>query len=125
VTKPQPEPLLDIARGDAARSKVLRESLKILRDRSNDPAFGKLVDDVLAGRRGLRDAVASPLFNQALTPGVQEAAQRYQEMPEEERQRLAAEGERRLDRLRDELKRPAPPDDDEDFGDTGYLQPSR
>lgn len=124
MTKPQPEPLLDVARGDAARSHVLRESLKILRGRSTDPAFGKLVDDVLAGRQGLREAVASPLFNQALTPGVQEAAQRYKEMPEEERQRLAAEGERRLNRLRKDLARPEPPDD-EDFGDTGYLQPSR
>jgi hypothetical protein len=123
VTKPQPEPLLDIARGDAARSHVLRESLKILRDRSDDPAFGKLVDDVLAGRRGLREAVASPLFNQALTPGVQEAAQRYKDMSEEERQRLAAEGERRLGQIREDLSKPQ--DDDEDFGDTGYLQPSR
>ncbi|MGW6935699.1 hypothetical protein ACWGE0_36970 [Lentzea sp. NPDC054927] len=128
MTTPRPEPLLDIARGDAARSQVLRESLKILRARSTDPAFGKLVDDVLAGRRGLREAVASPLFNQALTPGVQEAAQRYKDMPEEERARLAAEGERQLDRLREEPRGPASPppgDDDEDFGDTGYLQPSR
>jgi hypothetical protein len=122
VTKPRPEPLLDVARGDAARSHVLRESLKILRERSADPAFGKLVDDVLAGRRGLREAVASPLFNQALTPGVQEAASRYQEMSEEEREHLAAEGERQLDRLRDGLNRP---DDDEDFGDMNYLEPSR
>ncbi|MGW4208403.1 hypothetical protein ACWEIJ_10505 [Lentzea sp. NPDC004789] len=121
MTKPRPEPLLDVARGDAAHSHVLRESLKILRDRSADPAFGKLVDDVLAGRRGLREAVASPLFSQALTPGVQEAAARYKEMPEEERERLAAEGERRLGRLRDELNTP----DDDDFGDTNYLQPSR
>ncbi|MGW6446557.1 hypothetical protein [Lentzea sp. NPDC055074] len=118
----KPEPLLDIARGDAARSQVLRESLKILRDRSGDPAFGKLVDDVLTGRRGLREAVASPLFNQALTPGVREAAARLKEMPEEERERLAAEGERRLSRLRDDQNRP---DDDEDFGDTSYLRPSR
>ncbi|MGI5505008.1 hypothetical protein [Lentzea sp. CA-135723] len=122
MTKPRPEPLLDVARGDAARSHVLRESLKILRSRSADPAFGRLVDDVLAGRRGLREAVASPLFNQALTPGVQEAAARFKEMPEEERARLAAEGERQLNRLRDDL---SGPDDDEDFGDTNYLQPSR
>ncbi|MFC3891424.1 hypothetical protein ACFOWZ_08045 [Lentzea rhizosphaerae] len=125
MTKSRPEPLLDVARGDAARSHVLRESLKILRDRSGDPAFGKLVDDVLTGRRGLREAVASPLFNQALTPGVQEAAQRYKGMSEEERERLAADGEDRLNRLRDELSKPVSPDDDEDFGDTGYLQPSR
>lgn len=125
MTKPQPAPLLDIARGDGARSHVLRESLKILRDRSSDPEFGKLVDDVLAGRRGLREAAASPLFSQALTPGVQEAAQRYKEMSEEERERLAVEGERRLERLRDELSKPATDDDDEDFGDTEYLRPSR
>jgi hypothetical protein len=119
VTKP--EPLLDVARGDAARSHVLRESLKILRDRSGDPAFGKLVDDVLSGRRGLREAVANPLFGKALTPGVQAAAERFKEMPEEERERLAAEGERRLSRLREDLSAP----DDEDFGDTSYLRPSR
>ncbi|MDX8032955.1 hypothetical protein SK803_22280 [Lentzea sp. BCCO 10_0856] len=49
-------------------------------------------------------------------------------MPEEERARLAAEGERQLDQLREEPRRPtspSPDDDDEDFGDTGYLQPSR
>jgi hypothetical protein len=56
---------------------------------------------------------------------VREAAQRYKDMSEEERERLAADGEHRLIRLRDELSKPASPDDDEDFGDTGYLQPSR
>ena len=121
MTKPRPEPLLDVARGDAAHSHVLRESLKILRDRSPDPAFGKLVDDVLAGRQGLREAVASPLFNQALTPGVQEAASHYKELSEKERERLAAEGERHLNRLRDDLNSP---DDDGDFGNANYLQPS-
>ncbi|GHH46451.1 hypothetical protein [Lentzea cavernae] len=49
MTNPRSEPLLDVACGDASRSHVPRESLKILCDRSADPAAGKLVDDVLVG----------------------------------------------------------------------------
>jgi uncharacterized protein YicC (UPF0701 family) len=128
--------LLDIARGDAARSHQLRGSLKILRDRADNPEFRKLLDDVLAGKKGMRDAARSPLFDQAVTPRVQQAVERLNQMSDEEKQRLGEEGERQLDQLRHQLseqkspipthpqRRDQPAGDDEDFGDSGIVRDS-
>lgn len=127
MSRPEPEPLLDIARGDAARSRQLRSSLNVLRERTDNPQFRKLLDDVLAGRTGLRDAARTPLFAQVVTPHVQQAVERLREMPEEEKQRRAAQAKAQLDRFRQEAAsppptRPEPPADDEP-GD-GFLKPS-
>jgi hypothetical protein len=119
--------MLDIARGDAARSHQLRASLKILRDRTTDPAFRTLVDDVLAGKRGLRDAVRSPVFDQAISPQVQQAVDKLNEMSDEEKQQLAEEGERQLERLRESMRAPksTPPQDDDDGSeDSTFWKPS-
>jgi hypothetical protein len=127
MSKPEQEPLLDIARGDAARSRQLRSSLRVLRDRTDNPQFRKLLDDVLAGRTGLRDVARTSLFDQLVSPGVQQSVERLREMPEEEKQRRAAEAEAQLERFREEAEsvpnRPAPPADDDEPGDD-YLRPS-
>jgi hypothetical protein len=127
MSKPEQEPLLDIARGDAARSRQLRSSLRVLRERTDNPQFRKLLDDVLAGRTGLRDAARTPLFDQVVSPGVQQTVERLREMPEEEKQRRAAEAEAQLERFREEAEsspnRREPPADDDEPGD-GYLRPS-
>lgn len=90
------EEILDIARGDTAISRHLRDSLKLLKNTNTDPEFGKLVDDVLAGRRSLRDVAFTPQFEPVLNTGVQQFAERYEQLSEEEREELAASGERQL-----------------------------
>lgn len=99
------EPLLDVAGGDPALSHRLRDSLKTLSERTEDPEFRRLVADVLAGRRGLREVASTPGFASVLNPRVEQFAQRWAETSEEERAELAAQGEREFAALRERLER--------------------
>lgn len=58
----------------------LRVVLLALAEHSDDPAFRELVTDVLEGRVSLRDAVRSPVFEEAVTPGVREFARHWSEL---------------------------------------------
>src|SRR5688500_14255711 len=102
---PDEEPMLDVAAGDPALSRHLRNSLTLLRDRSDDPEFRRLADEVLTGRRGLRDVATSPVFAQALNPQVERFAQRYEELSDEERAALAAQGAEQLAAERERIER--------------------
>lgn len=113
------EPMLDIARGDAARSKFLRSSLTKLRDASGDEQFRSLVDDILAGRKSLREAATSEVFNRGIAEKVEEGARRYQELSDEEKEELAAQGERQFAALREQIRRGD--DGDDDNGDSGSV----
>jgi hypothetical protein len=119
MSKPQ-EPMLDIARGDPARSKFLRESLAKLREHSKDPQFRSMVDDILAGRRSAREAATSEVFNRGIADKVEQGAQQYQALSGEEKEELAAQGEQRMAELREEIQRGnQPADPDPDDGDDG------
>ncbi|WP_106397960.1 hypothetical protein [Actinocorallia populi] len=87
------DPLLGFTRGDVAKAKILRDSLRTLRENSQDPAFRKLMDDVLAGRATLRQATGTQVFDREVTPLVMKTAERMEELSEEDMERLAAEGE--------------------------------
>ena len=116
---PEPgEPLLDVARGDAARSARLRQSLTALRDHTDDPRFRTLLDDVLAGKKGLRAAALSEAFGQGIAANLSQGIARYQALSEEERAAAADEGERAVDQLRDG----EPPEADKD-GEDGEQGP--
>jgi hypothetical protein len=99
------EPVLDVARGDAALSRHLRNCLEVLRRRTEDAEFRQLVDDVLAGRRGLREVALSPAFEQVLSPAVEQFAQRYEQLSDAEREQLAADGEQQLSELGERIAR--------------------
>lgn len=98
-----PEPTLDVAHGDRVIARHLTESLRLLRARSEDEGFRRLVDDVLAGRRSLREVYATPEFAAGINPGVEEFARRYEKLDRDERERLAEEGQRQLQAERDNL----------------------
>jgi hypothetical protein len=120
MSTPQ-EPMLDVAHGDPARSAFLRAALRRLRESSRDERFRALVDDILAGRSSLRAAATSDVFNRSIATWVDEGARRYQELPEEEREELAAQGEQEFAALREELSEApstdrAPDDDDGGYG---------
>jgi hypothetical protein len=96
------EPLLDIARGNAAVSRYLHQSLRALRDNNEDPHLRLIIEDVLAGRTSLRAAFTNPQFTAGLEPGIERFSQVYEGLDPQERARFAAEGE--------ELLRDAPAD---------------
>lgn len=86
------EPILDVARGDRVISQHLRRSLTLLRERSGNADFQRLADDVLAGRANLRDVFTSPAFAAGLNPFVEQFAERYERLSEDERAEMAEQG---------------------------------
>ncbi|AUS78527.1 hypothetical protein C1701_09250 [Actinoalloteichus sp. AHMU CJ021] len=132
MSSPEQEPMMDVAGGDPALSRHLRDSLKVLRDASDNPEFQRLADDIIAGRQGLRAAATSDLFAQAMAPHVGQFVERYEQLSEEEREELARQGERQLAEQREviaEERREAErrarrrdDDDDDDEGGGGFLQ---
>jgi hypothetical protein len=117
------DPMLDVARGDKARSAFLRASLVKLRDGSGDEQFRTMVDDVLSGRRSLREAAVSEVFNRGIAEKLDEGTRRYQALSDEEKESLAAQGEQQFAALRARIEQPDPPDDDDDdFGNSGGIK---
>lgn len=119
---------LDIARGDVALSKHLKNSLGVLKDKVEDPEFKRLVDDITSGRRSLRDMIDTPVFARALDPLVEQGAEIYRNLSEKEREDLARQGEEQFEQLREEIENPPASQssddggDDEDFGDRTWMR---
>jgi hypothetical protein len=110
VSHPDPnEPTLDVAHGNKALSRHLTTSLELLRDRSDNDDFHRVVDDVLHGRASLRDVYNTPAFAAGIEPGVREFAERWDELSQEERDRLAQEGQRALDADNERINRETQP----------------
>ena len=116
MSSPDEEPQLDIARGDPARSKILRSSLKVLRDSSKDPEFRAMVDDILSGRTSFRKAIADPAFDRTIAEKAETGIRWFRELSDEERARLTEEGHVQIDHVRAQLEEPQEPGLDEDDG---------
>lgn len=104
-----PEPLLDVAGGDPAVSRQLKEALRLLATNSPDPALREQIGAVLDGKLAVRDFVRAEAFNQTLDRVMPAALADYEAMPEEQRQRLAEQGEAELERYRQAPAQPTPP----------------
>ncbi|AEI13633.1 hypothetical protein [Cellulomonas gilvus] len=96
----QPEPLLGITAQDAGMDRMLRRSLTELRDQNAGTPLGDLLDDVLAGRRSLRDVARTPEFDAAVAPAAQKATQQWAALSPEERDTLVAQGKAQLEESR-------------------------
>jgi hypothetical protein len=99
---PQDDMLLRFTHGDVGRARALRANLEVLRGASGDRDFSRLVDDVLAGRRSLREAVRAPEFDREIAPRVERFGEWWDEKSEDEREALAEEGAQALDEAREE-----------------------
>ncbi|WP_282946500.1 hypothetical protein [Cellulomonas endometrii] len=91
-----PTPLLGITVGNPTFDRQLRQQLTVLRDRAAGTELGDVLDDVLAGRRTLRDAARTPAFGGAVEPAVAETTTAWARLAPEKRAELAADGEREL-----------------------------
>ncbi|VTR76650.1 hypothetical protein [Cellulomonas hominis] len=98
-------PLLGLTAHDPAWDRHLRAQVSILRDRARGTELAALLDDVLAGRRTLREVARTPAFDEAVRPAVQRMATEWDSLSEAERDELArqaaeripqAEGQRRI-----------------------------
>ncbi|WP_433660512.1 hypothetical protein ACQPW1_47620 [Nocardia sp. CA-128927] len=103
-----PEPILDVARGDAAVSRQLSDTLRLLAANTTDPALKDQIGAVLSGKLGVRDFARTDAFTTTLDRVVPAALEQYSAMSEEQRHRLAEEGEAELERYRAQLAQPTP-----------------
>ncbi|MFQ6228995.1 hypothetical protein [Nocardia sp. NPDC002869] len=105
-----PEPVHDLARGDLGVSRQLSKALQVIMAGTSDPRLKDQIRAILDGRASARALMHSDAFNVVLDQTMPAAMQQFAEMPEEERQRLAAQGERQLDQLRDQPSAWSAPD---------------
>ncbi|MEV6275712.1 hypothetical protein [Nocardia sp. NPDC051832] len=98
-----PEPMHDLARGDVGVSRQLSRALRVLLDTATDPQLKDQLRGILEGKGSARDLLHNEAFNQVLDQTLPAAMQQFAEMPEEERQRLAEQGEAELERLRSDV----------------------
>ncbi|OEU86686.1 hypothetical protein DB35_23765 [Streptomyces abyssalis] len=95
--------LLEIAR-DPVDARRLRESLEKLAGGASNDTLKEMAKEVLAGRIGLRDAVAVPAYSEALIEGGRPFREEWDKLSAAERERLAAEGEREYEAKRLEME---------------------
>jgi len=104
MTDPGKEPTLDVAHGDVALSRQLRDSLKVLQERSEDEQFRRLIDDVLSGRASLREVGRTDTFAAGINDGVREFARRWNRLGDDERAELAEQGRQALEAEKERLR---------------------
>jgi hypothetical protein len=108
-------PMMDIARGDATASRQIRRNLEILRENSRNPEFRSLIQEVLDGRRSLREVAGSGVFTSEITPYMQTFTRKWEEatardqdvLPAqdvEEFHSLKAEAARRTQEIEDQIR---------------------
>ncbi|MCC3314735.1 hypothetical protein [Nocardia africana] len=98
----------DVAHGDIAVSRQLRRSLETIKSAVTDPALRKQLDDVLSGRRSMRDFGTSDAFAGIMDSVPASQLNRALTMSEDERQALAQVGEQELESLRSDQHETAP-----------------
>lgn len=69
----------------------------MLRDRSAGTELAALLDDVLAGRRTLRDVARTQAFNDAVVPAAQKMSRQWSELGAADRDALIERGRRQLE----------------------------
>lgn len=84
-------PMMDIARGDATASRQIRRNLEILQEHSKNPEFRSLIQEVLDGRRSLREAAGSGLFTSEITPYMQTFTRKWEDATAKDQDVLPAE----------------------------------
>lgn len=95
-----PEPMHDLARGDVGVSRQLSRALRVLMDSATEPQLKNQLRGILEGKGSARDLMHSEAFNRVLDRTMPAAIAQFAAMTDDERQRLAEQGEADLQRLR-------------------------
>lgn len=83
----RPDPFTEVT-GDAEASRLLRHHLEVVAEQHRDSPLGRVVSDVLAGRRPLRDLQSDPEFMDLTRGGVEQYRAYLSALEPEERERL-------------------------------------
>ncbi|MGW6422775.1 hypothetical protein ACWF82_08870 [Nocardia sp. NPDC055053] len=95
-----PEPIHDLARGDIGVSRQLSRALRVLMDNATDPQLKNQLRGILEGKGSAHDLLHSEAFNRVADQTMPAAMAQFAGMSDEQRQRLAEQGEADLLRLR-------------------------
>lgn len=119
-----PNPLLGFAKGDENMARHLQDRFRIIQERSPDPHIRALASKVLSGETSPRQALRDPAFGNFLAASVQKGMQRIKSLSDEDRKRLAEQGEREYREIgRKKTAGPAQEDyDDESYEPDSWLE---
>ncbi|RDI24061.1 hypothetical protein DEU38_111138 [Rhodococcus sp. AG1013] len=117
MTVVEERPLLPSLENDPAMALQLRKSLQTLSDATPDQAFKTMVTEVLAGRISLRDVVDSTTFSGVVNPLVVGSLTELSQLSAEEKEALAAQGQRRIEEEYAASIAAAPADGDDEYFD--------
>lgn len=95
-----PEPIHDLARGDIGISRQLSRALRVLMDNATEPRLKNELRGILEGKGSARELLHSEAFNRVVDQTMPAAMNQFADMTNEQRQRLAEQGEADLVRLR-------------------------
>ena len=90
-------PLLPSLAREHRLEESLRESLRVLRQQSDDPQLRDRIDDVIAGRASLRDLARSAEFDSLVAPYAERGYQQWDALDAEEREDLTGTASTELD----------------------------
>jgi hypothetical protein len=126
--------IMDLVHGDAASARDLRANLAVFARRSGSPRMHRLVSEVLAGRRNVREVLRSKEFNDVGSKRLARVEQGIAQLTDEQRAELFDPDRERtpaeaLDALRDRHASlpgngsAATGDDDADFSESSIYEP--
>lgn len=95
-----PEPIHDLARGDIGISRQLSRALRVLMDNATEPRLKNELRGILEGKGSARELLHSEAFNLVVDQTMPATMNQFADMTDEQRQRLAEQGEADLARLR-------------------------
>lgn len=90
-------PLLTATAFDAGLDRQLRRHLTTLRDQNAGTTLGTMLDDVLAGRRRLRDVARTPEWNIAVARAAERMMRQWSALSTQQRRELVEQGRERLE----------------------------
>lgn len=79
-------PILPTLRNEPRLEAHVRESLRILRDSTEDPALRRRIEAVVAGRGSLRELARSPEFTAMANARIDRAVAEYEAIPAAQRE---------------------------------------
>lgn len=114
--------LLDFARGDRARAESLRENLRAVRARTDDPDVRRAVDRALAGELSVRELARQPAFERELDRGMERFSQWWGDLSPQERAEAVRAGQRQEAERRVALGEAPPVEAPAEVGDSPLLR---
>ncbi|MFI7344464.1 hypothetical protein ACIBUY_41765 [Streptomyces sp. NPDC050085] len=93
--RPDRATYLDLSH-DPVQQRLLRKALEVFRRGDSGPVLKEMAQEVLAGRVGLRDATRVSAYAEEVIEQGQEFRNRWDAMPDREREALALSGERQV-----------------------------